>query len=224
MVNFHSNSLESAFMRLTFATPSTQVLGIKDSSPSEEMNSEKGLTVSLKRRISSEHTPLSNKIHIQGNTSPTLINCRNFKITKMCNKILHQYSIDKVSQWEDQRESPPFYGFDNSEKYSINETIEYETENDERGKKKKIQDKNSYKLGRVQNSDNIRKNGNLWRENESRKQKLLQEQADLELAKKLQEEYDRYAHYTRSSRKVGRGSIHRQTTLDQIFTGTYKVK
>lgn len=219
--------MKSAFVTITSPSTSTQVSTCEYPFPSQEINN-KVFPLDLKRRISSEDTPLSNKIHVEGDTSPILVNYRKFKITKvMYNKTLPGFIDETIdTHFEDRRESPPFYGFDNSKKYSTNETIECETGNHKSINKKNMKDIKTNKTEIDQNgdTDDIRINGNLWIEDESYQHRLLQEQADLEFAKKLQEEYDRYAHYTRSSRKIGRGSRHRQTTLDHIFTGTYKVK
>ncbi|XP_018580012.1 E3 ubiquitin-protein ligase RNF169-like [Anoplophora glabripennis] len=57
---------------------------------------------------------------------------------------------------------------------------------------------------------------------EEKSKKLLQEMADLEFAKKLQDELNRTAHYTRSSRR--RIGSKRQATLDEIIKTPYRVK
>lgn len=221
MVKFRSSSLESAFMRLSSALPSTQC-----SYPSEETssNNSEAFSVKLKRRISSENVPVSKKIYIKGDTSP-ILNCKSFNNSKIYfNKTLRRLPEETIVNCvNDERESPPFYGFDNC-KSCTNDTIEYKTKNHQRIF---IKNRIDEKTGKIEmnpnkNTVNVRKNGNIWTEDEIYQQKLSQEQADLELAKKLQEEYNSY--YTRSSRKIGRGSVHRQTTLDQIFTGIYKVK
>lgn len=57
---------------------------------------------------------------------------------------------------------------------------------------------------------------------DEKSKKLLQEMADLEFAKKLQDELNRSAHYTRSSRRsIG---SKRQATLDEIMKTPYRVK
>lgn len=58
---------------------------------------------------------------------------------------------------------------------------------------------------------------------DEKSKKLLQEMADLEFAKKLQDELNRSAHYTRSSRRTI-SSSKRQTTLDEIIKTPYRVK
>lgn len=222
MVNFRYSS-ESAFTRVTPALPSTQLLY-----PSEQpyCNNSESFSVNLKRRISNENVlPLSKKKYTKGDTSPILFNCKKTNTSKIIyNKTLSRLPEETIVNCvEDERESPPFYGFDNY-KSCTNKTIEYETKNPDKNCIKNLIDEKSSRIEINPNKStgSIRKNGNLWVENELYQQRLSQEQADLELAKKLQEEYNSY--YTRSSRKVGRGSIHRQTTLDKIFTGIYKVK
>lgn len=126
------------------------------------------------------------------------------------------------------RESPPFYGFDNSSRKDKKDAAENDIQNnvcnDTNNTDETKKNDNNIQQNKNDKDIAIRRNGTLWTEDESYEQKLIQEQADLELAKKLQKEFDQYAHYTRSTRKVGRGSIHRQTTLDQILTGSYRVK
>lgn len=231
MINFSSNCLESAFARISMTLP-TSIFTTKTSNIEETndtMQSLELLDANFKRRHSIEDNQLPHKKFMKDNkTSPILDSCEKMRLVKI--------SYDKTKKFPEKRniikhfrgngESPPFYGFDNSVETKSKE-IEKEFTSIE-----PIQDVvvNTSKLENVTKTEvktdsiTIRRNGNRLVEDEIYQKKLLQEKADLELAKKLQKEFDKYAHYTRSSRKVGRGSIHRQTTLDQILTGPYRVK
>ncbi|XP_074030853.1 uncharacterized protein isoform X2 [Leptinotarsa decemlineata] len=90
-------------------------------------------------------------------------------------------------------DSPPFYGFERD-----------------------------CEVKKLEVTNNIRKNGTVHEMEDSATRKLLQEKADLEFAKKLQEELNRGVHNTRSSRNVGRSK--RQTTLDEMIKSPYRVK
>ncbi|KAJ8972812.1 hypothetical protein NQ317_009508, partial [Molorchus minor] len=70
----------------------------------------------------------------------------------------------------------------------------------------------------------IKKNGIVKGiiEEEEKTKRSLQEMADLEFAKRLQDEFNREMHYTRSSRRSTAGAK-RQTTLDKIIKTSYKV-
>lgn len=235
MINFRSNCLESAFTRISPAL-----------ADSPENKKPVAYRINLKRRYSKEITQVPNKKRTSkdgdtqlpkkkhtpkdDDTSPTLSNNEQFFVKK----ISYNKSLQKFSKKRD-RESPPFYGFDNSHDETRG-TIE--TRNVRRGDKQIKSEKfsegclqerytkiSTQKYMMKGDTDNNRKkNGSLWTEDEPYQERLLQEEADLALAKKLQAEFNNYAHYTRSSRKVGRGSIRRQTTLDEILTGPYRVK
>lgn len=205
MINFHS-SFESAFARVSLTALPTLVSSTNDQiSTTNGTKQPLAFCINLKRKLPSTETEVSSKKPTSKlATSPTLNNFEKSKITKRKRFPEKRNSIININGG---RESPPFYGFDNSCKKNTEKTNE------------RILDtqKTCFK-------HDVRKNGNLWTEDESYKQRLLQEQADLELAKKLQEQFDNYAHYTRSSRKVRRGNIRRQTTLEEILTGPYRVK
>lgn len=63
-------------------------------------------------------------------------------------------------------------------------------------------------------------------DNEDIEKKLVQEKADLEYAKRLQEELNRTVHNTRGSeRRQSNFRLHkRQTTLDELMNNSYRVK
>lgn len=75
--------------------------------------------------------------------------------------------------------------------------------------------------------DNRKKNGALADVTGDMQSKLLQEQTDLEFAKKLQEELNRPVHNTRGSLRRETSSsfrIHkRQTTLDELLNTSYRI-
>lgn len=233
MINFRSNCLESAFARISLALPNTQFFTTTDSNFQEKHERKEPLAfcINLKRKLSTDDLLVSHKTFIRGPVSPTLNNQEKLKVTKITYNKKHRFP-EKRNITMTLRESPPFYGFDNSSKKDTKDTLEKDIQNnvcndtnDVKNNREETK-KNDNNIQQKKNDKDIaiRRNGTLWIEDESYEQKLLQEQADLELAKKLQKEFDQYAHYTRSTRKVGRGSIHRQTTLDQILTGSYRVK
>lgn len=233
MINFRSNCLESAFARISLTLPKTQIFTTKDSNTQEKNQHKEPLAfcLNLKRKISTEDILAPHKKFIEGvDTSPILNNREKMKIMKITYNKLPRFpeKRNKTTTSRVMRESPPFYGFDNSLKKVTKDTAANNFQNNDYNETDKVANdiekvKKYNKIHQKKNDIPIRKNGTLWVD-ESYEQKLMQEQADLELAKKLQKEFDQYAHYTRSTRKVGRGSIHRQTTLDQILTGSYRVK
>lgn len=245
IINFRSNFLESAFARISITLPTSR-FSVKTSNFQEQRFEEgpfQPYSISTKRRHSIEDSHLPHKKFVKDNNmSPVLDNCEKMKFVQISYNKTKKFPEKRniITHFRGNRESPPFYGFDNSKKRT-REIVENETETVTKQKYGNVNTQkttqNVMKPGVIAeaaskcyqskdrtNNTGIRKNGNIWTEDEPYKQKLLQEKADLELAKKLQQEFDKYAHYTRSSRKVGRGSIHRQTTLDQILTGPYRVK
>lgn len=213
-INFTSSCLESAFARVSLFLP-VKITYTKDV-PVVKHTTEPA-SFNLKRK-NSEVEDTSPKKIIRSETSPTLNNYEKTKsFLENHNTLLYEY-----------RTSPPFLGFDNSvvnmnkERVCDKETISsnhFKPTTAEKGNEK---DKLQMNMEKQTSANNVRKNGTLTKDELFRKR--LQEQKDLELAKKLQAEFDSYMHNTRSSRKVGKNNIRRQTTLDEILTGPYRIK
>lgn len=192
--------------------PNTNLITISNTSPI--------LTVSKKRCIlknTSRFPKKRNSINCAKLTSesPPFFGFDN-KIGKVCDK--KQNEVEKGVNRICIKNA--FFGFDNS-----NKSVEKVCGTAKTVTKQNELEKVSNDVKCINNAENsVKKNGSFWMEDDTYKQRLIQEQADLEFAKKLQAEFDKYAHYTRSTRKVGRGNIRRQTTLDEILTGPYRVK
>lgn len=113
---------------------------------------------------------------------------------KMCPEVRKKLFGTAVETAEKVAESPPFYGFDRTKKANGNLV------------------KNDRKNGRfVENLSKVTETNS----------KMDQERADLEFAKRLQEEINK-GHYTRSTRNLR--ITKKQKTLDEMIKSPYRVK
>ncbi|KAG5883149.1 hypothetical protein JTB14_033400 [Gonioctena quinquepunctata] len=192
-INFSPN-VDSAFVRISLILPQTTLI-TQPSSPEGTFNSN---DVSSFKRIRAEDSIVNTNEKKPKLEGPELdreekSQVISYNISTIAKRQLFGNKVFNNIQKEDSP-IPVFYGFDNCT-----------------GKNTSIV------------TNNIRQNGTVCEKEDETMKMLLQEKADLEFAKKLQEELNRSVHNTRSSRKSS-GKSKRQTTLDEMIKSPYRVK
>ncbi|KAJ8915628.1 hypothetical protein NQ315_003412 [Exocentrus adspersus] len=204
LINFYSNFLESAFARISFSKSVDAdkriefPISISDTNTAYTTSTINGgvtVTTNLKRMHSQDDlSTLKRKVKTES-SNEEVEEEESPVINNFSNAVKKKRLFGKLNHIATENNmSPPFLGFENN---FDSDTTSKATNNNTNGVSDIVDDEHS--------------------------KRLLQEMADLEFAKKLQEELNRDAHNTRSSRRNTRNSK-RQTTLDEIMKTPYRVK